>query len=51
MTTPGVRPKDPKSKITGEIDPEKGIPNPRPTTETPQNRIKSRMPARFSAAC
>jgi len=51
MTTLGVRPQGPKNKPPGANGPEKGLPTPRPTTETPQNRIKSSKPVRFAAAC
>ncbi len=51
MTMPGAHPKDLKSKFPGKNHPKKGLPTPRRTTETPPNRIKSREPVRFSAAC
>ncbi len=51
MMTPAVHPEDTKSKVPGKNHPEKRRPTQRHTIKTPQNRIKSRQPVRFSAAC
>jgi hypothetical protein len=51
MTTPGVRPKGLKNKVSGGNNPEKGFQTPHRTTETPQNRVKCGETVGFSAAC